>query len=216
MDTLIASFPAVADGDLMLALDHGVAWQADMDRAVEVPYDAAYFDKYVGYEGTEIARAINAGRVAMVNKYAGRAGDVIDVGIGSGEFIRSRWGVTKGHDVNPKAIAWLKDRGLWADDLRDAGAVSFWDVLEHVREPDGYLDQLRRGALFFTCLPIFDDLMRIRESKHYRPNEHFYYWTEEGFVAWMNGKGFDILDRDDFETRAGRESILSFTFRKRA
>lgn len=215
MDSLVASFPAVADRDLMLALDHGVAWQADIDRAVEVAYGEAYFDKYVGYEGSGVACAINAGRVALVNKWAGRDGDVIDIGIGSGEFIKSRGRATRGHDVNPKAAQWLKARGLWADDLRDAGAVCFWDVLEHVREPDGYFSQLQSGALLFTCLPIFEDLTRIRQSRHYRPNEHFYYWTELGFVAWMIGKGFDLLDRRDFETTAGRDSILSFAFRKR-
>lgn len=214
MDSIVASHPSVPDGDLMLCPEHGVAYQADM--TVEVPYDEAYFDKYIQYEGSEIAQALNAGRVALVNKWAGRSGGVVDVGIGSGEFIKSRGGWTWGHDVNPKAVAWLKERGLWRKDLSAASAVTFWDVLEHVREPDGYFEQLCCGALFFTCLPIFDDLTQIRKSKHYRPNEHFYYWTEAGFVHWMTAKGFDLLDRQDFETQAGREAILSFAFRKRA
>lgn len=213
MDNVVSGLPAVADGDLMLCHEFGVAYQADMTRSVA--YDAAYFDKYEGYCGSDIARAINAGRVALVDKWAGSDGEIIDVGIGCGEFILARGCATRGHDVNPKAIAWLKEQGLWAPDLRGAVGVTFWDVLEHVPEPDGYFDQLAPGALVFACLPIFEDLARIRESKHYRPDEHYYYWTEHGFVRWMIAKNFDLLDRQDFETRAGRESILSFAFRKR-
>ena len=37
---------------------------------------------------------------------------------------------------------------------------------------------------------------------------------ELGFVAWMALHSFELLERQDFETRAGRDSILSFAFRK--
>lgn len=212
MDRFICGFVAEADGDLMLCRDDGVAYQADMSASV--PYDAAYFAKYVGYEGQEIARRINAGRVALVNEYVGERAVVLDVGIGSGEFIKSR-PETFGHDVNPVAVEWLKERKLYSWGMLHAyNAYTFWDVLEHVPEPETYFNKMAGGSYLFICLPIFDDLSRIRESKHYRPNEHYYYWTKRGFVQWMALYGFELLTIRDFETMAGRENILSFAFRR--
>lgn len=213
MDSFVAGFPAVADRDLMVSVHSGCAYQADMSKSVA--YDDAYFDKYVGYEGGEIARKINAGRVSMVNAYAGSFTDVLDVGIGSGEFIKSR-NHTFGIDVNPKAMAWLRERNRAASGLSGFRAYSFWDVLEHVKTPDDYFRQMASGSYFFTSLPIFADIKRVRESKHYRPDEHYYYWTETGFVDWMNLYGFELLERSDFETKAGRENIVSFAFRRMA
>ena len=57
-------------------------------------------------------------------------------------------------------------------------------------------------------------LRAVRASKHYRPGEHLLHFTEEGFVAWMRMHGFQLLECSDFEMQAGRESILSFAFRR--
>jgi SAM-dependent methyltransferase len=207
MDRFIASFGATKDGDLMLCRHHGVAWQADMGFRVSVPY----FEKCGGYEGQEIAQKINAGRIALVDRYASPGRRVLDVGVGSGEFIKSR-AETFGIDVDPDAQAWLKAAGKWADDFSAFRAFTFWDVIEHVETPEEYFDRMPAGSYLFTCLPIFDDLARIRESKHYRPGEHLYYWTQAGFIAWMKLHRFAHLATQTFETEAGRDSILSFAF----
>lgn len=210
MDRFIEAFEAIPDDDLMLCHEHGVAYQRDMTRSV--PYNETYFDKCAGYRGQTIAKCINVARVRLVDQFLPRVEPVLDVGIGSGEFIESHanaWG----HDINPKAIAWLKKKRLWAPDLTSFNAFTFWDVLEHVPDPNLYFAQMRSGSLLFTCLPIFDDLNRIRESKHYRPDEHFYYWTECGFTNWMKLHGFRLLARGTDEIAAGRDSILSFAFR---
>lgn len=211
MDRIIAGFAAEPDGDLMLCIAEGVAWQRDM--SVSAAYDETYFNKCASYEGKEIALAINTGRVALVRKHFGD-GPLLDVGIGSGEFIRERGDLTYGFDVNPKAIAWLKRRGDWSDDFEEFKAFTFWDVIEHVEEPEAYFRRMSPGSFLFTCLPIFVDLQRIRESKHYRPGEHLYYWTEKGFADWMALHRFRLLETRRFETEAGRDSILSFAFRR--
>lgn len=208
MDKVIEAVAAV-DGDLIISRAHGFAYQRNMGKSV--PYDAAYFDKYVGYEGAEIAKAINAGRVALVNKYVGPDKPVLDIGIGSGEFIKSRPN-TFGTDINPKAIQWLKDRKRFSDSFAAFEGFTFWDVLEHVPDPNDYFRQIHKGAHLFTSIPIFTDLLLVRASRHYRPDEHYYYFTERGLVDWMKSHRFDLLDRQDFETRAGRDSILSFAF----
>lgn len=210
MDSYIASLPAQEDGDLMLCVDHGVAYQRDRSNIVK--YDGAYWDKCSGYEGQEIAQKINAGRVALVKRWYGD-GPMVDIGIGSGEFIKTRphtWGI----DVNPVAVSWLMRNGYYANYLSEFEAFSLWDVIEHVETPDCYFAKMPAESFIFISLPIFNDLRRIRESKHYRPGEHLTYWSEAGFVNWMGQRGFRLLERQDYETAAGRDSILSFAFHK--
>lgn len=199
------------DGDLILCRGLGVAYQHD--QSASVAYDIDYFDKYRGYEGTEIAQRINAARLDLVSRHV--AGDfVLDIGVGSGEFVKNRPN-TFGYDINPAAAAWLKGCGLWSDRFEDFRAFTFWDVLEHVRDPGvDYFGRIAGGAWLFTSLPIFGDLTQVRVSKHYRPNEHYYYWTESGFVRWMARHGFTLREINEDETRAGRDSIVSFAFRK--
>lgn len=210
MDRVIASF-ALEDGDLILCQAHGVAYQRDM--TVKVAYGGEYFEKCRGYEDKAIALAINTGRIDLVAKHFDPCDAVADIGIGSGEFIKKRPN-TFGRDVNPVAVAWLKKEGLWAEDLSTFRAFTFWDVIEHLEEPDDYFRHIAPGAYLFTSIPIFTDLKRIRESKHYRPGEHLYYFTEAGFITWMGLHGFRSLGVQDFETAAGRDSILSFAFRR--
>lgn len=209
MDELIRRFESVENGDLRICIPRGVAYQADMTRPVA--YNDAYFDAYVALEDQEIARRLNAGRVALVNKYVGPETAVLDTGIGSGEFIKNRPN-TFGRDVNAKAVKWLKGVKKYADDATAFGAFTFWDVLEHVAMPNRYFRRMPEGCFVFACLPIFASLDRVRASRHYKPNEHFYYWTEAGFIEWMRLYRFRHLESQTFETDAGRDGILSFAF----
>lgn len=214
MDKFIKRMASVVDADLSLCLNDGVAYQSDM--SVSAAYDESYFNKCAGYEGQEIANRINAGRVQLVAEYFSPNAPMLDVGIGSGEFITSRLdagGRTFGYDVNPAGEAWLRERSLWRENIKSFGALSFWDVIEHVPRPEDYFEQMRPGSFLFTSVPIFDDLTRIRESKHYRPGEHLYYWTRTGFISWMGWHGFVPIGHALFETEAGRDSIESFAFR---
>ncbi len=194
----------------MLCMDEGIAYQADRDS--QITYDAAYYDKCAGYEGQAIANKINAGRIEFVAKHFG-GGRAVDVGIGSGEFIKRR-GNTYGHDVNPAGIEWLKRNDLWVEKITGFGAVTMWDVIEHVEEPEFYLRQIGLHGMLFVSLPIVYALGAIRLSKHYRPGEHLYYFETDGFVSWMNLHGFMLLEMADFEIQAGRESIYSFAFKR--
>lgn len=212
MDKLIRRFDAVADGDLMLCHARGVAYQRDMTTPIR--YDDKYFQHYADLEGKVIARKLNAGRVAMVNKYVDAEHGVLDVGVGSGEFVRARDN-TWGFDINPRAIELLKRINRWTDSLAAFDAFTFWDVLEHIPEPEQkYFKKMADDCYLFTSLPIFTDLTKVRASKHYKPNEHFYYWTEQGFIDWMAQWRFRLLERSTFETEAGREGITSFAFKR--
>lgn len=212
MDQLVKRWEAVRDGDLMISRA-GLAYQTDMTFRAPPGVNAEgnnYFDHYAAMEDGEIGRLIHQGRVALVNKYLPDA-KVLDIGIGSGQFIRSRPN-TFGMDVNPKAKLWLKSQGLAADSLEGYSGFTFWDVLEHIDVPQAYFKHMEKGSYLFTSLPIFDDLNKVRESKHYKPGEHLYYWTEQGFINWMAEYRFRLLESSRFESNAGRENIGSFAF----
>lgn len=209
MDRFVSKFPGFQDMDLNICLHHEVAYQRDMDNLI--PYDQKYFENYVQRENTPISKDLNKGRVHFVEKFY--RGELLDIGVGSGEFIRHR-PKSYGYDVNPVAINWLSESGLYRDDFPSFYAFTMWDVLEHIKRPEDYFVQFPTGAFLFVSIPLVEELIKVRESKHYKPGEHLYYWTRIGLISWMARHGFGLYGQDDFETRAGRESIYSFAFRK--
>jgi hypothetical protein len=54
----------------------------------------------------------------------------------------------------------------------------------------------------------------VLRSKHFRPQEHIWYFTREGLVNAMKACGFSLVAESDFETELGREDIGTFAFRR--
>jgi len=200
----------IAGIDHIVFGDFGVVRQL---KASPFNYGENYFNHYVELYGTGIARQINCARVNLCRPYTDR---VLDIGVGALEFIDSmnKAGlVCHGYDVNPIAEQQLKERGCWADPYEDNNGfddMSFWDVLQHFPDPMKIIDRVNR--YLFTSLPIFDSIDQIRMSKHFKPNEHLWYFTRSGFVFFMEQAGFSIVEYNESETLAGRESIGSFVF----
>jgi hypothetical protein len=158
-----------------------------------------------------------AARVAFVDKLWGF--DLLDYGIGSGAFIERRNQLSRrtyGYDINPAGIAWLKARQLWVDVPlynEPVRAMSMWDVLEHIDDFPAMLDKI--SDWLFVSLPIFRDAEHVLRSKHYRKDEHFWYFTRRGLLDVMSELGFELIIESDMETKAGREDIGAFAFRRR-
>lgn len=216
MDSAIARASFVEDDDLRICPTFGVAYQADFS-AGRVEYGEDYFAKVCAYEGGEIANRVNAGRCEMLARNLPAGAQVLDYGAGSGAFMRAAWEAgfeAQGFDVIPETERWLRAVGRYSDDLARFDAVTLWDVLEHLERPADPLAQLRPGAFAFVSVPIFADLLRVRESRHYRPGEHLYYWTANGLTAWMAVQGFRLIESSRHEIEAGRDSIGAFCFRR--
>ena len=175
------------------------------------PYDQAYFDKYVGYANTDMGRAITAARVDFVGKFW--RGDVVDVGIGCGAFVEARPQQTYGYDVNPAGLAWLHARDCYWNPYTDpCDAVTMWDVMEHIADFPALLQNVSRHC--FICLPIFYGADDVLSSKHFRRDEHRWYFTFDGLKRCMEQLGWTLVGFDQFETMLGREQITSFAFRR--
>ena len=156
-----------------------------------------------------------ASRVEFVAKfYRGR---LLDVGIGSGAFINkrngSKTGLTLGYDINPAGKTWLHERWLWLDPYEvKVHAVSMWDVLEHIKDFRPLLANVEKWL--FIALPLFRNVEHVLKSKHFRKNEHFWYYEKRGLVSIMQMLGFDLVEYNQNETLLGREDIGSFAFKR--
>ena len=178
-------------------------------------YDDAYFEKYVPMGESTFGVALNALRAGLVLRYVPRGNELLDVGIGDGAFIRARGAWTLGYDVNPKAKRMLERRDAWCDPLGAGKSVwnaTFWDSLEHMENPETLINMVKDHC--FVSIPVFLDKDHILRSKHFRPNEHYWYFTRAGIIKWFWDLGFDCLEMNDMETKLGREDIGTFVFKR--
>jgi len=211
MDQFIAALEYQLDDDLRLC--RGVAYQADMTPSVE--YADGYWQKVMAYEDTVISRKVNRGRCALLARHIKRSASVLDIGAGTGAFVKAARSVgfeAYGYDVMPQSVAALGD--LYDADVERFSAVTMWDSLEHMAHPGEWLARMRAESWLFVSIPIFKSLSEIRDSKHYRPGEHLYYVTADGLINWLRCYGFVFIERSDHETQAGRDSIGAFAFRR--
>jgi hypothetical protein len=180
------------------------------------PYDQEYFDRFDRDAHTPLGRALMMARVDFVDQHY--RGPLVDIGIGSGAFIERRQAegqTTYGHDVNPAGVRWLEERKLRIDPYRvDVPAMTLWDVLEHIPNYQPLLERVRKWL--FLSLPIFRDAEHVLRSKHFRPTEHCFYFTQPGLVFAMKLCGFELVTESTFETELGREDIGTFAFQRAA
>ena len=151
-------------------------------------------------------------RVKLVDKYW--KGVVYDVGIGCGAFIEARARLTFGYDVCPAGVRWLKERQLYRDPYHGrVPAMSLWDVLEHIADFPRLLRNIDQWL--FVSLPIFNGPDHAIRSKHFRPDEHVWYFTRHGLNNAMAALGFQLMEYSNMETVIGREDIGTFVYARK-
>jgi len=212
MDPIIKNYKIMSQDDDLIYCEM-LAYQKNMDLSVD--YGEKYYEKYLKMENTPIAKKLNELRTTITQKYCTC---ILDMGIGSGEFIKKSKLKVYGYDINPLAIKWLKENNLFIDPYNGIPnkiqGVTLWDVLEHIPDPQLLLTKIAKGTFIFLSLPVFTDLTRIKYNKHYRPNEHYYYFTIDGIKKYMKDYNFSLLEDNNLETLAGREDISTFVFIK--
>ena len=172
-------------------------------------YSGPYFAKYQQLDATPMGGALTQARLELVRRHF--AGQVVDIGIGGGRFVSEAGAM--GFDVNAEAVAWLKAQGRYYDPYQHhAEAVTCWDSLEHIPEPEKLLDHVREWL--FVSMPIYEGQAHCLQSKHYKPGEHIWYWTLPGLIDWMERHGFALVEMNQAESELGREGITNFAFRR--
>jgi hypothetical protein len=172
-------------------------------------YSGPYFEKYQALDATSMGAALTAARVAMVKRHY--QGGVVDIGIGGGRFVLEADGW--GYDVNAEAVTWLRARERYFDVYANGTeAICCWDSLEHIPEPEKLIAQV--GQWVFVSMPIYLSQWDCLNSKHYKPGEHIWYWTQSGLISWFARQGFGCVEINKRESELGREGITSFAFRR--
>lgn len=172
-----------------------------------VDYASSYFENYKALDNTSMGVELTAARIEFVRKHF--SGVVLDVGIGGGLFVSESDSL--GYDINKEAVNWLGDR--YCDPYREkVKAISCWDSLEHIPNPEALLKQVMEWL--FVSMPVYLDQRDCLNSKHFKPGEHIWYWTEKGFIDWCKQQGFRLVSTTKVESEIGREGITSFAFKR--
>lgn len=184
-------------------------------KAGDGAYDRAYWEKYRGYDQTRMGERLTQARVDLVKRHLKPGHDgsrlLVDVGIGGGRFVDDMQ--CFGYDINPHAKDWLMRHGLYLNPWQGpVAALTFWDSLEHIHDPMPLLANARE-FVFVSC-PIFENAAHARRSKHYRTDEHCWYFTWYGLVMFMKRAGFALIHDNLMEQDLGREDIGTFVFER--
>ena len=181
-----------------------------------IAYGQEYFQHYQQLEEEGLAGKLSVLRETFVDKFIGDE-SLVDIGCGACTFIKYRNEKyprsTTGYDVNQWSYLELQ-KNLWYVDAKKVPMkyASMWDVLEHEGTPSVYLDNVQKGV--FISIPMYKNFDGLSKDKHFRPGEHVWYFTEAGLVDFMRRHGFDLKAKDDFETKFGRQNIMSYFFER--
>lgn len=206
------------NGFYVMRWERGIGW---IEHPPPFEYGRAYWEKYRTLSETPLGRRIVEGRLRLVERYADRdRGALLDFGIGSGAFLEraaaAGWTV-RGLDANPAGVAWLRARGWDArlSPVAPVEATTYWDSLEHVADWRRSI-QDDGGRFVFISTPLYTGPGEARRSKHYKPGEHIWYFSDAGLTAAMAELGYRRRLLSDWESSPtiGRESIGTFVFEK--
>lgn len=94
----------------------------------------------------------------------------------------------------------------------------FNDVIEHVNwdsNPDeNMLNAFKNTTYISVSVPVWNKSFKsIQSWKHYKPEEHLYYFSEENIIDFFIKKGMDIVKKG-YPECPPRQDIFSVIFKK--
>lgn len=187
---------------------------------VRYDYGEKYFAEYTAREGSVNGLILTRLRVNFLRKNVPESVlHVVDYGCGSGAFLRALMSDTtyriRGYDVMPDTVRWLADKKIfYHGESLEHCALTMWDSLEHMTliEHKAIFGQ---GPLYvIISIPIVKNFDTLTSWRHYKPREHLWYFDRDGLVSYIQSYGYTLIDESDIETRAGREDIGTFAFKR--
>ena len=204
--------------DLPKIYEHPLTWLTTKDGTNCIghlpsngyEYGEGYWEIYQKYASNDVGVKLTQARSDFVSSHGISFDDVVDVGVGSGQFVDTV--KCKGTDVNPIANQWLKDNGYYVASVESFSTLTLWDVLEHIEDPR---ELLKNATNVFISTPIYKNLDEVLKSKHLKPGEHIWYFTDIGINTFMKVLGFNLISESSCESDLGRDSISSYYFQRR-
>jgi hypothetical protein len=187
----------------------GIGFLNPPENSHEV-YDENYWQRYREMADTRIGKDLTAARIEIAKHFDVKPVELLDVGVGNADFC-DKFGCY-GFDINPEAVKYLKSKRKYTNPYEDRykwKAMSMWDVIEHITDAT---EILSKTNMLLMSTPIYHDMEHCLSSKHFRTDEHFWYFTVSGMIHYMNFFGFDCKYYSTIESKLGREDIGSFVF----
>lgn len=187
--------------------------QENSDRAI-------YTRSYAGYrDDPELAQNFDRLIAEILLPRIPAAAAIVDVGCGAGAFLsaarRANLSAT-GLDVSEAAAELCRQRGhearvgdfLQTDGLDPVDVVTMWDVLEHLRDPAGFLEaaasRLRPHGIFVAKVPTYgalsialaDRIPRLRQVLLGAP-DHVQYFTSRSLRALFDRSELMVVELNE-------------------
>ncbi len=148
----------------------------------------------------------------------------IDIGAGDGDFLMTTGGRRKiGVEVSDfarlimeeKGLEVLSDKQFLATKNLKADVVSFWHVLEHLKDPKKYLQSakknLKKEGILIIAVPNIDSFeFKLFKDNwfHLDPNRHLWHFSPKSLEILLRSCGLKILNIDYFSPEYNIAGIL--------
>ncbi len=194
----------------------GVARRADGISIYESTDSIFKADGNADYYFDETNAEAAGAKVAYVARYCSRGTRLLDVGASYGHFLseaRQEYN-TSGIEVSPSAVDWGRARfgvNLSVGSVYDLGApgsygaVTCWDVIEHLEDPAGAVDEIRRclapSGLLFLSTPDAGSLVATLMGSRWHyidPVQHLNLFTRANLIRLLTARGFSIVNHRHF------------------
>jgi len=156
-------------------------------------YGKMYLEKYKQLATTPLSRKIHLARWNLIYKYL-KFGVILDYGCGPNTF--NSYAPVEytvfGYDINPEC----KQSKIPEVNFN---AVTFWDSLEHIHNFYNEIEKLKPDYLFISTPNLKSVKNGIIDWKHYRPQEHIYYFDIDSLIVILANLGYKILESNYIE-----------------
>lgn len=183
------------DGDVYSGCVHGFKKKEIYDIIERVYdekniYNQEYYTRYQNRSDTETGKKIYDSRWEIIEKYCHGNMTLLDYGCASGAFHTSaRNGfVTFGYDINPHSPYHREING-------QMDIVTMWDVIEHLHDPKDTIKKLNPKMLFIST-PNKGAVEKLEGWRHYRPDEHLWYFDLPSLESLLRECGFKIVEHN--------------------
>lgn len=171
-------------------------------------YNLEYFEKMLRLNSAT-AEHISAIRWDFVKEIEPKT--VLDYGSGPGWFRAFRPDYVE--HVDTYDIGQFPQTGIRRDvyDL-----ITFWDVIEHIKNLSSLSSLWTKTKYVALSIPIRYKGLKLKEWKHYKPGEHFHYFSEETIKGYFRSIGFECCKFEYPEVTCGiRKDIGSGLFKRK-
>lgn len=197
-------------------------------------YDEQYFKGYSKYSGTKEETDLMLFRVKDILEKAFQyltpgTKNIVDLGCATGPFLRHAQlnmntgdNFFTGIDINPYCVAYCVNTGVKAFTPemydyfckdKEVDIMTFWDSLEHLRDPKAILDQYK-PKIICASMPCLDGFREafpnedIQLWKHWKPLEHLWSFDIETLTKFLDNAGYEIVYFTTDESKFRKDEAL--------